>query len=186
MNYCSHCAAPVGLQIPAGDDRPRYVCQRCGAIHYQNPRLVVGCIALHRAEVLLCRRAIEPRCGLWTLPAGYLENGETAAQGARRETLEEAGARVTDLKPYLLYNLAFINQIYLLFRARLVDVGFAVGQESLEVRLFREQDIPWDQMAFKVMVEGLHRFFHDRSRRRFGFTMGDIAPEPRHARMPAG
>ncbi|MEN8754006.1 MAG: NUDIX hydrolase, partial [Desulfobacterales bacterium] len=99
MNFCSHCGAPVTLRIPEGDDRSRYSCVACGAIHYQNPKMVVGCVPQWQGKILLCRRAIEPRYGWWTLPAGYLENGETVTEGARRETLEEAGAALHELIP---------------------------------------------------------------------------------------
>jgi ADP-ribose pyrophosphatase YjhB (NUDIX family) len=174
MNFCSNCGSPVQHTVPAGDDRPRFVCGACGAIHYRNPKLVVGCIPESGDRILLCRRAIEPRYGTWTIPAGYLEEGETVSQGAVRETLEEAGAQVENLKPYALLNLAFISQVYFIFRGRLLDHHFVAGGESLEVGLFREEDIPWRSLAFKVIHEALRLYYEDRANGAFLFHMGDI------------
>lgn len=162
MNYCSHCGAPVSRRIPAGDNRQRYVCDACGAIHYQNPRMVVGCLPVWEDKVLLCRRAIEPRHGLWTLPAGFMENGETTAEGALRETLEEAGARVEIDALYTFINVPDIDQVSLLFRARLLDLDFVPGEESLEVVLFTEAEIPWDRIAFRTVLRTLEHYFEDR------------------------
>jgi len=155
MNFCSHCGQPVTLRIPVGDTLPRHVCDACGTIHYQNPKIVTGCIPEWEDRLLLCRRAIEPRRGLWTLPAGFMENGETTAEGAARETLEEALARVEIDRLYALFNIPHINQVYLMFRARLLDLEFAPGPESLEVALFREDEIPWQELAFPVVQETL-------------------------------
>lgn len=177
MNFCSHCGNPVQQRVPAGDHRQRYVCDHCGAIHYQNPRIVAGCIAEWEERVLLCRRAIEPRYGLWTLPAGFMENGETTAEGAARETLEEACARVAIAGLYALFNIPHINQVYLMFRARLLDPEFAAGNESLEVALFQETEIPWTKLAFPVVRETLRHYFDDRHRGHFGVHTGDITPE---------
>ncbi len=177
MNFCSHCGARVELRVPPEDDRPRYVCDHCGAIHYQNPKVVVGCIPEWEERILLCRRAIEPRRGLWTLPAGYLENGETAAHGAARETREEAMASVEELTPYALFNLAFVAQLYLMFRATLAEPAYGPGAESLEVDLFALGEIPWDALAFPVIRETLKRYVADRETGRYPFHMGDIQPE---------
>jgi ADP-ribose pyrophosphatase YjhB (NUDIX family) len=148
--------------VPAGDTLPRYVCSSCGTIHYQNPKVVVGSLPVWEQQVLLCRRAIEPRQGLWTLPAGFLENGETIFAGALRETAEEARARV-DIGPlYTMISLPQINQIYVMFRARLLDLGFSPGPESLEVRLFDEDEIPWSELAFRTITRTLRNFFLDR------------------------
>lgn len=174
MNFCSQCGAEVALRIPSGDDRPRYVCDVCSTVHYQNPKLVVGCIPEWEDRILLCRRAIEPRRGLWTLPAGFMENGETTQQGAARETWEEAQARVAIGPPYALFNLPHIDQVYLLFRARLLDLDFGPGEESLEVRLFAMADIPWDALAFAVVKETLALYDQDRHRARVGLRIGDI------------
>lgn len=174
MKYCSQCGAPVELSIPEGDDRPRHVCGNCGTVHYQNPKMVVGCIPEWEDRILLCRRAIEPRRGLWTLPAGFMENGETTQQGAARETLEEAGARVEIGGLYSLFNLPHINQVYLIYRARLLDLAFGPGAESLEVDLFRQDAIPWDEMAFPVVSETLALYWRDRANGAFGLRSGEI------------
>jgi ADP-ribose pyrophosphatase YjhB (NUDIX family) len=178
MKYCSHCGHSLRFTIPPGDDRARFVCDGCGLIHYQNPRVVVGCIPASEGRVLLCRRAIEPRHGLWTLPAGYLENGETVAACAAREACEEAGARIGELVPYLMFNICHIHQIYLMFRARLMDLNFEAGPESLEVKLFTEQEIPWDEIAFRVISATLMTYFGDRRSGSFPFAISDIAQIP--------
>lgn len=167
MNYCSECGSKVSKRIPKGDDRPRYVCDSCGAIHYQNPRLIVGTIPVFEDKVLLCKRAIEPRKGFWTVPAGFMENGETTQEGAFRETWEEAKATVTDGQLYRIFDLPAINQVYVFYRATLQQPEFAAGTESLEVKLCNEQDIPWDQIAFPVVVEVLREFFADRASEHF-------------------
>ncbi len=176
MNYCSNCGHPVYLGVPAGDDRNRYLCDHCGAVHYQNPKMVVGCIPEWEGKILLCRRSIEPRYGYWTLPAGYLENGETVEDGARREAFEEARVRMADMEPYALFNLAFVNQIYLMFRGAMTAPDVGAGDESLSVALFTEDRIPWDELAFTVIRETLNLYFRDRQRGEFPFHMGDIAP----------
>ncbi len=174
MRFCSQCGAPVVQRIPDGDDRPRYVCDACSTIHYQNPKLVVGCIPEWEGRILLCRRAIEPRRGLWTLPAGFMENGETTQEGAARETLEEAQARVAIGAPYALFNLPHINQVYLIFRAQLLGGEFAPGPESLETRLFSAAEIPWAELAFPVIKETLKLYQGDCSRPQSGLHSGDI------------
>ena len=183
MNFCSHCGAPVRREIPAGDDRPRFVCDQCATIHYQNPRVVVGTIPEWEDRILLCRRAIEPRAGLWTLPAGYLENGETMQDGARRETWEEAGAELGLLAPFALFDLPFVHQIYLIFRVPLTSTTWQAGAESMECRLFAESEIPWEALAFAVMRETLEHYFRDRPQGRFGLHTGTIAA-PLHATGP--
>jgi ADP-ribose pyrophosphatase YjhB (NUDIX family) len=168
MKFCSACgSSEIGLRVPEGDTLPRYVCSGCGAIHYQNPKVVVGCLPEWDDRVLLCRRAIEPRHGLWTLPAGFLENGETVSAGAARETLEEASARVDVGDLYTMISLPQISQIYVMFRARLLDVDFGPGPESLEVRLFDEDEIPWEQLAFRTIARTLRNYFLDRKLGRF-------------------
>jgi len=177
MKFCSHCGDPVRVLIPPGDNRPRHVCTRCGTVHYQNPKIVVGCIPEWEGKVLLCRRAIEPRYGLWTLPAGFMERGETTLAGAARETLEEANARVAVGPLYSLFNLPHIDQVYMLFRGRLLDLDFHPGEESLEVQLFAESEIPWDSLAFPVVKETLELYFRDRAAGRDGLRVGDIVRE---------
>lgn len=178
MKYCSHCSATVEFIIPQGDSLPRYVCTQCNIIHYQNPKMVVGCIPEWEDKVLLCRRAIEPRLGWWTLPAGFMENNETLQQAAARETLEEANARVEIGDLYTVYSLPHISQVYFLFRARLLDLDFKPGSESLDVRLMTEQEIPWDDMAFRVIHDPLKRYFQERREGKLSFYMG-IIDKPR-------
>ena len=178
MKFCSNCGRSVSLRVPEGDNRPRYVCDACATVHYQNPKIVAGCIPVWEDAVLLCRRGIEPRHGWWTLPAGFMEIGETTAQAARRETLEEACARVQIEGLYAVFNLPHIDQVYMLFRAQLCDADFAPGAESLEVALFDERAIPWDRLAFPVMVEGLRMFFADRTRGSYPVRMADIERLP--------
>ncbi|HVY06001.1 MAG TPA: NUDIX hydrolase [Burkholderiales bacterium] len=182
MNFCSHCGERVEMRVPAGDNLPRHVCTSCGTIHYENPKMVVGCIPEWEDRILLCRRAIEPRLGLWTVPAGFMENGETTAQGAARETLEEANARVEVLGLYALFNIPHINQVYMLFRARLLDLEFSAGAESLETRLFGENEIPWDELAFITVRRTLRHYFDDRRAGEFQFHIGTVEPMPRPER----
>jgi ADP-ribose pyrophosphatase YjhB (NUDIX family) len=174
MKYCSQCGAPVQLQVPAGDDRPRFVCDHCGQVHYENPRMVVGCIPEWGDRILLCRRNIEPQKDLWTLPAGYLENGESVVQGAQRETLEESRAVVEALEPYMLIDIIYIHQVYMMFRAKIKTPQFGPTPESAEVRLFREDQIPWDQIAFLAIAKTLKYYFKDRAAGSFPFRMRPI------------
>ena len=174
MNYCSNCAAPVEHLVPEGDDRPRYVCHACGLIHYQNPRLVVGCIPVWEDKILLCLRDIQPRRGKWTLPAGYLENGESVKEGARRESLEETGAKLDQLKPYLLFDIPHINQLYLMFRARMESPTFHRTKESAQVRLFDSREIPWDAIAFPVIEKTLQIYLENRPGGKFPFQIHPI------------
>jgi ADP-ribose pyrophosphatase YjhB (NUDIX family) len=183
MNFCSTCGARVVKRVPQGDNLPRFVCDSCNTVHYENPRMIVGCIPEWDGRILLCRRSIEPRRGLWTVPAGFMENGETTAQGAQRETLEEANARVDIISLYALYNIPHIDQVYMLFRARLLDLDFHAGSETLEVRLFREDEVPWKELAFATVRNTLTHYFADQRSGRFGFHMGTIEPmSPQHAR----
>jgi ADP-ribose pyrophosphatase YjhB (NUDIX family) len=174
LKFCATCGAPVALKIPPGDNLPRYVCDACGTIHYQNPRMVIGCIPEWEDRVLLCRRAIEPRYGLWTMPAGFMENGETVAQAALRETLEEANARVELGELFTLLSVPHVNQVHIFYRGRLLDLEFAPGAESLEVALFPEDRIPWERLAFRTISTTLSHYFADRKAGAFGFHSGDI------------
>jgi ADP-ribose pyrophosphatase YjhB (NUDIX family) len=177
MKYCPECGAPVELRQPPDDHRERHICTVCATIHYHNPKLVIGTIPQWEdGRILLCRRAIEPRHGLWTLPAGFMENGETTMAGAARETLEEANARVEVGELYSLYNLAHINQVQLLFRAKLLDLDFSPGMESLEVELFEECDIPWDELAFRPVRLTLQDYFADRKAGHFRFRIVSLSP----------
>lgn len=178
MKFCSQCGGPVSQRIPSGDNRPRHVCDQCATVHYQNPRIVAGCLPVWGDQVLLCRRAIHPRLGYWTLPAGFMENGETLAEAAARETLEEACARVHDLQLYTLFDLPHINQVYMLFRAELSDLDFAPGEESLDVRLFHQSEIPWSELAFPTIGRTLECYFADRPQRAFPLRTEAIGPLP--------
>lgn len=174
MKYCSDCAQPVSRKIPEGDDKERYVCDDCGSIHYQNPRIITGCLPIIGTQVLLCKRAIEPRLGYWTLPAGFMENGETTEAGAVRETWEEAHAHVEPRSLYTLFNLPHISQVYMFYLADMPKPEYSSGIESLEVELFEEADIPWDELAFPVIRETLKRYFEDRKTGEFPLYSADI------------
>jgi len=174
MKFCSDCGEQVTQKIPQGDNRPRYVCNACETIHYQNPRIIAGCIAEHDNKVLLCKRAIEPRLGLWTLPGGFMENNETTLQAAARESFEEANAKMTDLSLYCTYSIPHISQVYIMYRGILVDGYAAPGEESLETELYSQADIPWDQLAFPVMRESLKLYFNDRNTGNFQVRNGVI------------
>lgn len=180
MKFCSQCGAPVHVRIPPGDNKPRHVCDACSTIHYQNPKIVAGCIPEWQDRILLCRRAIEPRYGLWTLPAGFMENGESAVAAALREALEEANVVIETPTLYGLYSLTHISQVYLMFRGRIKDGIAHAGEESLEVRLFAEDEIPWDELAFPVVREILNRYFADRRNGAFNLHVGDIIRESDH------
>ncbi|MBT0963545.1 NUDIX hydrolase [Denitromonas iodatirespirans] len=175
MKFCSACGATVSLRVPAGDALPRHVCDDCGEIHYLNPKMVVGAIPVWGDRILLCRRAIEPRYGKWTLPAGFMENRETTAQAAARETLEEACARIRVGPLFALVNIPEISQVHLFYRAELQDADFAAGAESLEVALFHEAEIPWDTLAFRSVTFALKRFLEDRRNERYGVHTEDLA-----------
>ena len=176
IRFCPLCGSNVNFRIPEGDALPRHVCDHCGHIHYENPRLVVGCVAEYEGLILLCRRAIEPRHGFWTLPAGFMENGETTAQGAARETIEEAGAVVDIDAAFAMYSIAHIHQVHLFYRGRLASPAYAAGIESLEVGLFHPDAIPWDDLAFRSVRLCLQRYLEDRQRGTFGFHEGELAP----------
>lgn len=162
MKFCFHCGTALRSAIPDGDDRERAVCPGCDAIHYENPRVVVGCVIEEQGRLLLCRRAIEPMVGRWTVPAGFLELAESLTQGAARETWEEARARVQVVSPLATLDLLHIGQVYSLFRARLVEPGFEAGPESQAVALFEPDAIPWDDLAFPVINFALRLFLEDK------------------------
>lgn len=174
MKYCSECGGDLDFRIPEADNRERHVCCRCHTIYYRNPKVVTGCIPVWGDRILLCKRAIEPRYGLWTLPAGYMEIGESTLQAAARETLEEANARVEIEDLYMVINLIYVNQVYLMYRSRLLDEGYSSGKESLEVRLYREEEIPWDALAFPAIQETLKYYYQDRREGRFRIRTGEI------------
>lgn len=161
INYCNSCGAKVVEKIPDCDDRARLVCESCSTVHYQNPKIVVGCLPIYQDKILLCRRAIEPRYGLWTLPAGFLELHESTADGAKRETWEEARALVTNEQLYTVFEIPFISEVYMFYRAAIKNGEFSAGIESLDVRLFEEHEIPWGELAFSVVEQTLQRYFND-------------------------
>ncbi|BBI99075.1 NUDIX hydrolase [Ferrigenium kumadai] len=179
INFCPSCGAAVEFRRPDDDNRPRHICIACGTIHYQNPKMVIGSIPEWEDKILLCRRAIEPRHGLWTLPGGFMENGETTSEAAIRETLEEANARIAIGDLYSMYSLPHANQVHLLFRATLLDLDFGPGPESLEVRLFGEEEVPWDEIAFRPIKYSLEHYFADRRKGQFSFHMGELSAPPR-------
>ena len=174
IRHCKACGAPVEYRTPADDNRERATCTGCGTVHYENPLNVVGTVPAWQDQVLLCRRNIEPRHGYWTLPAGFMELGETAAEGALRETIEEAGAHI-ELGPLFTFlNVVRVGQLHLYFRARLLDTEFAPGPETIEAQLFREDEIPWDELAFRTVRETLKHYFEDRRRGQFELHSADI------------
>jgi ADP-ribose pyrophosphatase YjhB (NUDIX family) len=176
MQFCSTCGHPVTQRVPAGDTRLRACCDRCGAIHYVNPRPVVGTVPVWGDSVLLCRRAIEPRHGKWTLPAGFMEIGETTAEGALRETLEEAGARVKLGPLFTMIDVPHVEQVHIFYHAELLDLDFAPGEESLDVQLFEEAAVPWAEIAFRTVAATLRHFYADRARGHFEVHTEALSP----------
>ncbi len=174
IRHCKACGAATEYRIPADDNRERATCTGCGAVHYENPLNVVGTVPAWQDQVLLCRRNIEPRHGFWTLPAGFMELGETAAEGALRETVEEAGAHI-ELGPLFTFlNVVRVGQLHLYFRARLLDTDFAPGPETIEAQLFTEDQVPWDELAFRTVRVTLKHYFEDRRRGQFELHSADI------------
>ena len=174
MNYCSACGKSVIQKVPTGDNLPRFVCETCQVIHYHNPKIVAGCIPEWEDQILLCRRAIEPRLGLWTFPAGFMEIGESTEQAAVRETLEEAQADVALTGLYAVLSLPHIGQVYLVFRGRMKTATFQAGPESLDVRLFSLSEIPWETMAFPVVSEALRRYVADAKAGEFRLHLANL------------
>lgn len=175
IKHCRACGGTTQYRIPVDDNRERAVCSVCGEIHYENPLNVVGTVPIWGEQVLLCRRNIEPRYGFWTLPAGFMELGETTAEGALRETVEEAGARTELEGLFSVLNVVRVGQLHLYYRARLLDTDFAPGPETIETQLFVEEQIPWDELAFRTVRETLRCYFADRRSGRFELHVGDIA-----------
>ena len=175
IKHCRACGAAVTYLVPVDDNRLRAGSNQCTTIHYENPLNVVGTLPVWQDQVLLCRRNIEPRYGLWTLPAGFMELGESTAQGALRETEEEAGAHVELLGLYTLLNVVKVGQVHFFYRARMLDTHLAPGPETIEARLFSEAEIPWDELAFRTVRETLKQYFADRQRGQFGVHCADIA-----------
>ena len=174
MNFCSECGEKVSQKIPEGDTHLRHVCDGCGTIHYLNPKLIAGSLPISGDRVLLCKRAIEPRYGLWTLPAGFMENDETLSEGAARETREEANAEVRDLQLYTVTSVPSVDQVHVFMKGDLVDDRYSAGEESLEVELFTEEEIPWDEIAFSAVKRTLQHYFEDRKAGIFPVHTSDI------------
>lgn len=179
MKYCNQCGSTLTWRIPEGEDRPRFVCDSCHTIHYQNPKMVIGALPIQDEKLLLCRRAIEPCLGKWTLPAGYLENGETIEECARRESMEEAYAELDNMQPYALLNLPFINQVYFMYRADLVNHDYRPGTESLEVKMVSPKKLPWDDLAFAVIREVLRIYTEDLEKGSYPFRVIDMEAPPK-------
>jgi ADP-ribose pyrophosphatase YjhB (NUDIX family) len=175
IQHCRACGQRTEYRTPADDNRARATCLTCGEIHYENPINVVGTVPVWGDRVLLCRRNIEPRLGFWTLPAGFLEMGETTSEGALRETIEEAGAEVELQGLYAVLNVVRAGQLHLFYRARMLSTRLDPGPETIEARLFREDEVPWDQLAFRTVRETLERFFADRRSGSFSEHSSDIA-----------
>lgn len=161
MKFCCHCGQPVTVQVPPGDNRPRRVCSSCGHVHYENPLVVVGCVPEYEGAILLCRRAIEPRHGFWTVPAGFMELGETLAEAAKRETWEEAEARVELGAMFAVVDVVHARQVHVFFRGRLSEPKFGAGDETLESRLFTPAQLPWPEIAFPSVTIALERYLAD-------------------------
>jgi ADP-ribose pyrophosphatase YjhB (NUDIX family) len=163
MKFCPNCGQPVELRVPEGDHLQRHVCPSCYTIHYHNPKIVVGCVPEHEGRILICRRAIQPRLGYWTIPAGFMENNETLQEGAARESWEEALARVEIGSPLAIVHVLHAQQVHVMFRARLPAPDYGVGPESLEVRLCEPSQIPWERIAFPSVRFALEQYLADRA-----------------------
>ena len=174
MIFCSHCGEKVVNKIPEGDNRQRFVCTSCNLIHYQNPRIIAGCIAEFEGKILLCKRAIEPRHGLWTLPAGFMENQETTLEAAKRETFEEAKAEINNSQLFCTISIPHISQVYIMYRGELVNGYAHPGTESLETDLYSEDEIPWGELAFPVITESLRLYFSDKNNGQFNIYNGEM------------
>lgn len=182
MKFCSLCGNSLSVFIPPDDNRERHVCEHCGHIHYQNPRIIVCSIPTWENKVLLCKRAIEPRMGLWTLPGGFMENGETTQDAAMRETSEEACASIVVHELYSLFNVAHIDQVHLFYRATLLGPDFAPGAESLEVALFSAEEVPWHELAFPAVASTLQQYFLDLPLQAFALRLADIVLDADNSR----
>lgn len=180
MKFCSQCGNDVEQKIPEADNRLRFVCVSCGIIHYQNPNIVSGTLPIYGDKVLLCKRAIEPRYGYWTLPAGFMENKETTSEAAIRETWEEAEAVVEIGKLFSMISVPQVDQVHIFFLARLLEPKYAAGSESLEVELFSEDEVPWEDIAFPTVKKTLKLFFADRVKGDFGTHVTDIIRSPKN------
>lgn len=178
MKFCSACGNTVEFRIPEGDHAPRHVCPRCGTVHYENPKIIVGCIPEWEDRILICRRNIEPRLGLWTFPAGFLELGETSGEGAARETREESQAEVEIGELFVVINVPYVSQVYMVHRGRMKTPHHGPTPESSETKLVREDEIPWEQIAFPTIYHSLRFFYADRKAGVQGFHSMDLSVRP--------
>ena len=177
ISFCTKCGSDqVVWKIPAGDNTKRQICNSCGMIHYANPKIIVGCLPDFDEKILLCKRAINPRLGYWTLPAGFMENGETTEEGALRETMEEANANVELQSLYTVFNVPHISQVHMLFRGKLLDLNFSPGEETLDLKLFDAEEIPWDEIAFPSIKKTLRHYLEDRKKGIFELRMETLRP----------
>ncbi len=164
LRFCSACGSDrISIRIPEGESTERVVCDNCGKIHYVNPRLIVGCLPVYKDKILVCKRAIDPCSGKWNLPAGFMEVNESAEEGAIRETLEEANAKVEIIRLHCVYSIPQVNQVYLIFKSKLLNPDFSPGPESSEVSLFDEKDMPWNDIAFTSSVYAIKKYFENRN-----------------------
>ncbi len=179
MNFCSDCGSKLEKRIPEGDNLERDCCTQCDAIHYSNPKVIVGTVPVKDNKILLCKRAIQPRYGLWTLPAGFLENGETIEEGAFRETKEETNTEVRMGNLYAIFNIPQINQVYMLYLAEVINENYSSTTESLAVEFFGENDIPWEELAFPFVPTTLKKYFKDSKKGEYLLTTQIIERPPR-------
>jgi len=177
IKFCQYCGGKTENKIPKGDDHLRAICTQCKAIHYQNPKIITGVIVEHKGKILLAKRAIEPRYGTWTIPAGFMELGETAQVGAARECFEETEAKIKDIELFGVYNTTTNSQVYTLFHAKLANEHFRATVESLEVRLFAIEDIPWDNISFPCVESALKRYVKELQGRCFSIKLEDITQD---------
>ena len=177
MNFCSDCGHTVSLQKVEDDLVMRYVCTSCKTIHYQNPKIIAGCLPIWEDKVMLCKRAIQPCIGLWNLPGGFMENGETAEAGAAREVLEEANCAVEVINVHTVFSIPRINQVYLHFLAKMPTLSYSCGVESLEVEMFLEKDIPWKEIAFTSTSFALVKYFEDRKKGARNVHLGEYGKD---------
>ena len=173
MKFCSQCGHTVSQLVPLGDSRLRYVCDHCQTVHYQNPNIVAGCVPVWGTQVLLCRRAIEPRLGYWTLPAGFMDSGETTEQAALREVWEESGVRAEIVSPYSIFSVPKISEVYIIFRAIALEITGQSGPETMDYKFFAPEEIPWEQIYYPAIRQILERYILERQAGVYGIYMGN-------------
>jgi ADP-ribose pyrophosphatase YjhB (NUDIX family) len=162
MKFCSNCAYPISFNLVEGEHIPRFHCTSCGVIHYVNPKIIVGCLPIWEDKVMLCKRGIEPQYGLWNIPGGFMENEETTEEGAVREMFEETKGAVNVIGLHTVFNVVPVNQVHLHFLVEMKDLNFSLTPESIDIQLFKEEDIPWQDIAFASTKFALRKYFEDR------------------------